>query len=70
MNENKIIHKIKSAVVQAAAKLVGYSVHSYDYNKQHFALTYKEALEWVACYDEFDFVIVRRFGTMVAIRGV
>lgn len=58
----KVVHQIKS--------LVMYSVHSHDYNKQHFAWTLKDAFNWMACYHEDDFVVISTAGRMVAIRGV
>ncbi len=34
----------------AAARVIGYTVTGHGYDKQHHALTLREALQWAACY--------------------
>lgn len=34
----------------AAARVIGYTVTGHGYDKQHHALTLREALSWAACY--------------------
>lgn len=62
-----MIAKLKDLITRT----FGYSIHSDDYNKQHFALTFSEALEWAACYHAGDFVTICRCRgmKMVAIVG-
>lgn len=54
---------------RALARLIGYSVHSHEWNARHWALTMREALEWAACYPASDFLFITQRGRFVAVRG-
>jgi len=34
------------------ASRIGYTVIGRGYTKRHYAITFKEALQWAACYDD------------------
>ena len=61
--------KLLTNLIHAIKTLVMYSVHSHDYNKQHFTWTFSEALDWARCYPDDDFVMISTAGRMVAVRG-
>ena len=74
--------KLIKSVVKAAAKTIhriscGYTVHAYSKDLKapvtHVAKTYKEALEWAACYATTDRVKISYEGLfgrkLLAIRG-
>lgn len=61
---------MKNWIKQQVCKLFGFTVHSDDYNKTHYTMDWKEALEWMRCYPADDFVQVNYRGKRVAIRGV
>lgn len=55
---------------RAWCAIFGYVIHSDDFNATHYARTWTEALEWAQCYMTDDFVVIRRRGSLCAIRGV
>lgn len=46
-----MIKKIKTAIKEAWCDVFGYVVYNSEYQKAHYCMTEKEALEWMKCYN-------------------
>lgn len=58
---------IRNKIKQAIAKRFGFTVVGLGYNKRHYTLSFSEALEWAACYD--DGAIIVKNGIIIAQKG-
>lgn len=58
---------IRNTIKQAIAKRFGFTVVGLGYNKRHYTLSFSEALEWAACYD--DGAIIVKGGVIIAQKG-
>jgi hypothetical protein len=52
-----------NTIKTTAARLIGYTIQGHGFNKQHHALTRREALSWAACYPA---ATITRAGQFVA----
>ena len=69
MNASKIWKAVRKEVRKVIAMKFGYVVDSYEYDGLHYCLTWKEAVEWMACYKKGSFLTVSRAGEIIAMRG-
>ena len=54
---------------QLLIELFGYATVSAMYRKHHWTWTYREALEWAACYPTDDTVVIFHRWYVVGMRG-
>jgi hypothetical protein len=55
------------SITNYIASIIGYTVIGKGYGKRHYTMTFKEALQWAACYDDGATVYLN--GYAVAQRG-
>ena len=47
-----LLHLHKTEIHRLACKAFGFVIIGNGYSKRHYAIRFKEATEWAACYDD------------------
>ena len=68
----KVIKTLVALKKAIAGRIMPYAVHNFDLNVIHYAWTFKEAKEWQAAYDlyEFGLTFVFHWNNIVSVAGL